>query len=228
MVPKLDIAEIDLASLALIVERVVWIDGRDHSRWVFRSTGTKDKLIYKIWNSEYILRDNLLTGLDSGLYSPATVPALKAIITSDNICRGYVMRAGSRCRNLSPELVYALWEATRRSGYFLAQYRKSHTIVVNGRYSLIDLEAVHPVRGDANCTTGQVNIEDDDYSELVRRLQIADLSAEEVRTMADAHINHDGRMANSTPWLRRKFIGARNRWVRAVKNWTGDQRALIE
>jgi hypothetical protein len=228
-VPSLQLSEIDLSALKLIVERLVWRDGVDHSRWVFQSRGgDTGGLVYKIWNPGYIRRDNLLTGLTTGLYTHETVPALHAVIMSGGMCRGYVMRKGVRQRRPSPDLVYALWEATRRSGHFLAQYRMAHTVAVNGKASLIDLEAVHAVHGEPGWPIGKVNIEDADYATLVRRLQNTDLPADVVHAMADLHIARKGASSVSTPWISRKLRGARKRLIRAGKIKFGDQRLLIQ
>lgn len=227
-VPYLDLSEIDLTQLKLLVERNVWREGRDHSRWVFRGTQSGAPLVYKIWNPGYIRRDNVLTGISSGLYNPDTVPALKAVIMSGDMCRGYVMAEGQRNRSPAPQLARALWEATWRSSYFLAQYRVSHTIIADGQPSLIDLEAVHAVHGEPDWPVGKVNIEDPDYADLIAAMQVGEVTIEEVRARAESHITRDRKTSSSAPWISRKARGARKRFVQSSKRWLGDNRQLIE
>ena len=225
---RIDLSSIDLPAMSLVVERIVHRNGQDHSRWVFLSRSSAEPLYYKVWNPGYVRRDNLLMGLESGLYTPATVPALKAVIMSGNQCRGYVMAAGRRQRRPTPALVHALWAATQVSGYFAAQYRPTHTIVANGCPSLIDLEAVHAIAGEPGWPVGKVAIEDPDYAALIHRLQAGPVSQAEVRSMADRHVIDYAGAKDRASFPRRKLIGAKLRLIRATKRGFGDRRDLIE
>lgn len=227
-IPQQRLDTIDLRSLRLMVERNVWRNGHDHSRWIFQSRAGPEPLVYKIWNPSYIRRDNILTGLETGLYTADTVPALRAVIMSDGMCRGYVMAKGQRNRSPAPHLARALWMATWRSGHFLAQYRVSHTILCEGQPSLIDLEAVHPVHGEQDWPIAKINIEDPDYERLIRTMQTRDLAEEEVTAMAEDHITRKRASSSSAPWILRKLRGGRKRAIQASKRWLGDNRTLIQ
>lgn len=211
-IDEIQLASIDIDRLDLIVERIVTKNGSDHSRWVFRSpSGVVPPLVYKIWNPGYVRRDNILTGLETGLYSDATVPGLRALIMERDQCRGYVMQLGTKLRTPSEPLVHALWEATRTSRHFIGQYRASHTRNCAGRASLIDLEAVHRIGGEPGWPKGTVDIEDPDYAALVARLETEELSAQTVREMADCHIRQSCTRLSAFKWISRKANGALRR-----------------
>ena len=224
----IELGTIDLDQLVLIVERIVTRNGTDHSRWVFQSpAGTDPQLVYKIWNPGYIRRDNILTGLKTGLYNPDTVPGLRALIMNKDQCRGYVMGLGKRYRTPSEPLIHALWEATRSSGYFASQYRLSHTRLIDGKASLIDLEAVHAIGGEPRWPRGTIEIEDPDYAKLIHRLEAENLSPEEVREMANCHIRQSRTTLPSFKWISRKTNGVLRRVRRKRIQTTGDGRKAI-
>lgn len=225
---KIQLSSIDIDNFPLIVERIVTKNSADHSRWVFRSPkGVQPCLVYKIWNPDYIRRDNILTGLQTGLYNAATVPGLRALIMERDQCRGYVMGHGAQCRTPAADLIYALWEATRKSRYFAGQYRRSHTLIIDNRASLIDLEAVHAIGGEPGWPQGSVEIEDPDYAALIARLEVEDLSPEAVREMASCHIRKNQTRVELLEWISRRAIGARRRLRRKTRQTLGDGRAAI-
>lgn len=225
---RIELSTIDIERLVLIVERIVSKNGVDHSRWVFHSpAGTAPQLVYKIWNPGYIRRDNILTGLETGLYNAATVPGLRALIMNKDQCRGYVMGMGQRYRTPSVPLIHALWEATRSSGYFASQYRLSHTRIIDGKASLIDLEAVHAIGGEARWPRGTIEIEDPDYAKLIHRLEAENLSPQDVLEMANCHIRQSGTTLLSFKWISRKTNGVLRRVRRKKMQTLGDGRKAI-
>ena len=148
-VAEIQLADIDISRLKLIKETYLWLDGQDHSRWVFQARGTtglKEKgLVYKIWNPTYIRRDHFLQGIACGFYDETTVPALLAVIFERGVCRGYVMRKCHPVRRTDPVLHARILEKTAGTGYFCVQYSRYHTLLDGDKFTLVDLEAIHPV-----------------------------------------------------------------------------------
>lgn len=140
----LPLREIDLSALKLVKETCLWIDGRDHSRWVFQHW--KDGSFFKIWNPTYVRRDHLLRGIECGFYDESTVPALHAVILAKGVCRGYIMH---KCfPNRAKDPVFHAWilAKTLETGYFCAQYSRYHAMRYGDKLSLIDLEAIYPLQ----------------------------------------------------------------------------------
>lgn len=227
-VETVPLSSIDVDRLVLMVERIVWRGGVDHSRWVFRSPrGDPLPMVYKIWNPGYVRAENVLTGIAHGLYTDTTVPGLRGIIMERGQCRGYVTGMGTRLRRASPGLAHALWHATRTSGHFTYQYRVSHTRMVDGRATLIDLEGVYPVRGYRETFAENVHFEDADYADLVGRLQTGDLSAEDIDQMVNCHLKRSCHRIKVRGWISRKASGALRRLRLATRQTFSDRRSAI-
>lgn len=139
----IDLQDIDLSGLRLVKETYQWLDGQDHSRWVFRSR--RGGNYFKLWNPTYIRCDHILRGLESGFYDESTVPALQGVITSKGICRGYVMHPCKPVRKHDPDFHFVVLEKTARTGLFSVQYSRYHAMQYGQGFSLIDLEAIHPL-----------------------------------------------------------------------------------
>jgi hypothetical protein len=145
----LQLADIDLSELKLVKETCHWFGAHDHSRWLFKTRGRgasgKDGFYYKIWNPTYVRRDHLLRGLECGFYDETIIPAFHAVIFSQGICRGYVMRKCLPHRRKDPIFHASVLEKTAQTGFFCVQYSRFHTMRYGEKSSLVDLEAIHPL-----------------------------------------------------------------------------------
>lgn len=146
----LPLTDVAIAKLKLIKESTRWYGDQDHSRWVFRTSGTyqlagSSDVYVKIWNPTYIRRDNILRGIAAGFYDEQTTPALRAVIVHRGLCRGYVMHRCRQARRVHPDFYELVKERTARTGYFHVQFSPDHTLTYHGACSLIDLEAVYPI-----------------------------------------------------------------------------------
>jgi hypothetical protein len=123
------------------------IANEDHSRWVFRSARSSDSngLFFKIWNPTYVRRDNILGALGAGFYDERTTPALDALVFHEGVCRGYVMRSGTPCRKLDADFFELIKHRSEETGYFNVQFSAGHTMLCDGKISLLDLEGVYPI-----------------------------------------------------------------------------------
>lgn len=145
----IQLAEVPLRHLKPFKVRLRKIGGQDHCRWLF-SGGMRDApgtFFYKLWNPRYVRRDNVLAAVDAGFYDERLVPALYALVFSNRLCRGYVMHAGTLHHGLPVadfrDLVLA---RSRETGFFFPQFAASHTMIHDGKWSLLDLDAVYPLR----------------------------------------------------------------------------------
>ena len=122
---------------------------QDHSRWVFSTrrgaSATGNRLFYKVWNRNHVRRDNLLGALQSGFYDTSTVPALRALIVSDGLCRGYVMDECVKPTKRNNDFFDLVARRTVETQYFAVQFGQAHTLEWHGQSSMIDLEGVYPV-----------------------------------------------------------------------------------
>jgi hypothetical protein len=138
--------DVDLLSLKLVKKTYAQIDGRDHSRWVFCTRNDPKEILYfKIWNPSYVRQSHLRKGIESGFYDEITTPALQALICSNGVCRGYIMRKCVPNRDKDPRFDRAILDRTVRTGYFAVQYSRFHTMRYGTQYSLVDLEGIHPL-----------------------------------------------------------------------------------
>jgi hypothetical protein len=145
----IQLTDIDLSELKLVKETYRWFGDQDHSRWVFRTRASSSEgqgsFYFKIWNPTYIRRDHVLRGLESGFYDESTIPAFHALISAKGICRGYVMRTCLPNRRKNPDFHARILAKTAQTGFFCVQYSRSHSMRYGAKFSLVDLEAIHPL-----------------------------------------------------------------------------------
>ena len=173
-----NLEDINLSALHLVKNRDVWYGPQNHSRQVFQTSRwpvwlAKSKMFYKIWNENYVRKDNILNGLEAGFYDENTVPALDGIIFSKGVCRGYVMHACSGKRIYAPEFYNLLKEKTRLTGYFNYQIGINHILQYRDQYSLIDLEGIYPISTCTSLSDYHAYFDDSDYEKFVRSLLAA-------------------------------------------------------
>jgi hypothetical protein len=166
------LSEVALPDLALVKERLRWIGGEDHCRWVFRvprgarRTGARD-LYLKVWNPAYIRRDHVLRALDAGFYDERTAPALHALVFHRGVCRGYVMERCRRSSRIDPAFWDAVKAATWRTGYFHVNFSRHHALRHKSWYSLIDLDAVYPISELVHMPLDPCAFDSPDYERFV-------------------------------------------------------------
>ncbi|MBZ8134547.1 hypothetical protein CLD20_14800 [Afifella sp. IM 167] len=136
---------LDLPELDLVKQVVRRYGGQDHSRWVFRGRLNGEDVYIKVWNRSYVRRDNLRDGLRCGFYDQATAPALRALVTSNGLCRGYVTARCEPRRTLPQEFWELICARTAATGHFAVQFSPGHAMHFRGRRSLIDLEGIYPL-----------------------------------------------------------------------------------
>jgi hypothetical protein len=226
--PFVPLSGIDLGRLRLVKEALVWRAGKDHSRWVFHSAAGEEPLVYKLWNPSYIRSENILQAVERGLYHAGTTPALRGIVVHRGFCRGYVMARCTPCRRIDAAFVLRFWEATRASGVFAEQYRRSHVMRIGAACSAIDLEGVYPTADYPDRVRPDVNIEDPDYAALVARLAHEPLSPAVVRELALRHVAGHRSRGPTLDWLRRKARGLELRLDRRTRRLRPDLRRLID
>lgn len=148
-IETIELSQIDFR--ALDVQKVVRAryGKQDHSRWIFstrsEASANGSRLFYKVWNRNHIRRDNLLAALESGFYDSSTVPALRALIFSGGLCRGYVMEECFKSRKKDKSFFDLVAQRTAETRYFAVQFGQAHTMEWQGQPSMIDLEGVYPV-----------------------------------------------------------------------------------
>ncbi|WIY24324.1 hypothetical protein [Parasedimentitalea psychrophila] len=136
---------------ALNVQKVVrkHFGDQDHSRWVFStsngSEGGSDRLFYKIWNRSHIRCDNILAALDIGFYDEVTTPALRALIFSGGICRGYAMETCQKPEIRDDAFFRTVAERTVATQHFAVQFGRAHTMEFRAKNTMIDLEGVYHI-----------------------------------------------------------------------------------
>lgn len=149
MVKNIGLTEINFDNLTLCKFTNKHYERQDHSRWVFECNdfnvfSTCNSLFVKIWNSNYVRRDNILKAIDTGFYDEITTPALVAIIFHKGLCRGYIMDKCNKNHGLIlNNMFYSLLkDKTRDTGLFNAQFSPCHVMKYKNWFSLIDLEGV--------------------------------------------------------------------------------------
>lgn len=144
---EIPLTAIDLRRLDPVRQVLRRYADQDHSRWVFRGRvpGIDDMVFVKIWNPGYVRRDTLPSAVEAGLYASDTTPALRGLLTSNGLCRGYVMAACRRRLWMSRSFFRRVCARTVESGYFSVQFSPAHTLRLNGRLSMIDLEGAYPL-----------------------------------------------------------------------------------
>lgn len=144
----IQMTDINLSKLKLVKETCRWFGDQDHSRWVFRTrenSSEEDTFFFKIWNPTYIRRDHVLRGVESGFYDETTIPAFYAFIFAKGICRGYVMRKCIPYHRKDPDFSALILRKTAQTGFFCVQYSRFHSMRYGDKFSLVDLEAIHPL-----------------------------------------------------------------------------------
>ncbi len=146
-IERYELSDIDLGRLkpVKVVQRYYGV--QDHSRWIMRDRRpgrSGSTLFYKIWNPTYVRRAGLSLGIAAGFYDRQTVPALRGLIYSDNLCRGYVMERCERQKVLDPDFFALIRKRTSETGVFAVQFSPTHTMNFGGTRSLVDLEGVYP------------------------------------------------------------------------------------
>jgi hypothetical protein len=166
------LGDLDIPSLKLVRETVVWQRGQDHCRWIFRTRknqGTSDRCIYfKLWNSTYIRRDTILRGLDSGFYDDRTTPAFAGVVYHNGICRGYATYESQQHRRMDPDFYRLIQERTVSTGLAPIQFSRFHLYRFDNRYTLIDLESIYPIN---QLDTHPANFDDAEYARFVHQLK---------------------------------------------------------
>lgn len=143
--------DIDINSMQIVKETFEWYGTQDHSRWIFKentkSGNRKNNKYFKIWNPNYIRRDNILKAIESGFYDDITTPALCGIILHNGLCRGYVMHECKSDWRLQLDDVFfkKIKERSLSTGYFHIQFSPCHVMKYYGKLSLIDLEGVFSI-----------------------------------------------------------------------------------
>ena len=166
------LSDIDMSRLKLVKESTSCINGRDHSRWVFRDKfSAADSSLHsrylKIWNQNHVRRDNVLEAIKAGFYDESTASALAALIFHKGVCRGYITDACKLTYRRDNEFYEILKKKTTACDYFAIQFSRYHAGIYNGKYSLIDLEGVHPIQDLPEMPTLHSFFDDNDYGRFV-------------------------------------------------------------
>lgn len=135
--------EIDFSNFDHIHSREVTHGTQDHSRWVYRNVD--DNLYYKVWNTTYVRKDNIIAGLNSKFYDSQTVPALHGVIYHEDICRGYIMKGVNKNTKDSSNFYELIKQKTDSTGYFYFDYCEQHIMDYKDQFCLIDLEGIYPL-----------------------------------------------------------------------------------
>jgi len=168
MYKSFNLENIDVSSFSIVKERKKLYHNQDHSRWVYYDN---NNLYYKIWNSTYVRRDNILEGLNNGFYDDTTTPALKGLIYHEGVCRGYVMEKVNPLSD--PNIIHNFYniikEKTAITKYFYFDYCKQHVMDFKGKPCLIDLEGIYPFINLQDFLKGEYNssFADSNYKEFV-------------------------------------------------------------
>ncbi|MBY6005696.1 hypothetical protein KUV62_17375 [Salipiger bermudensis] len=146
-VPELPLRGLDLAGLSPVRQVLRRYGAQDHSRWIFRGllAPFDEPVFVKIWNPGYVRARTLPVALAAGFYDAANVPALRGLVMSEGVCRGYVMAACSHRIRMGPRFYDLICRRTQQTGFFAVQFSPSHTLRIRGLLSMIDLEGVYPV-----------------------------------------------------------------------------------
>lgn len=163
------LTEITLEALVPVKVTLSHFGSQDHNRWVFRSSGRHAQpYFYKIWNSNYVRRDNLPGAIACGFVDDDTVPALDGLIFHDGICRGYIMKACQSERGLLDdtfrELIYA---RTKSTEHFFVQLSDHHIMRLGHLRSLVDLEGIYPIDALPHLPGLNCRFEDSRYARMV-------------------------------------------------------------
>ena len=169
---KIKLSDINFSQLQLVKESTSSINGQDHSRWVFKQTIRSDRTsprsrYFKIWNPNHVRRDNVIHALQSGFYDETIASALSGLIFHNETCRGYVVEACKLTYRDDQRFYETLKNKTIDCGFFAIQYSPYHMGLYKGRYSLFDLEGVHPLSDLPNMAFLESYFDSVDYGQFV-------------------------------------------------------------
>jgi len=125
--------------------RIKIYGSQNHSRRRFRDPN--GKLFYKIWDNDYVRRNNLPDALDAEFYDEKLIPAFRALIHGENdVCMGYIMAVMEK-GSIPPDkdFLQHIMKKTRQSKYFFYDFWRASIMEYEGKLCLIDLESVYPV-----------------------------------------------------------------------------------
>ncbi len=136
--------ELPLEKMNIVQERNTWFQGQNHRRIIYYHE--KERAYYKIWDVDYIRKENFLNGLNSGFFDKTLIPALNGIILdSHHHVRGYIMQAGTPLRKVTISMFVSLLQRTIQTGFFYYELHHKSVIVLEGKTSFIDLESIYPL-----------------------------------------------------------------------------------
>lgn len=171
-IEKLELSDINFLKMKLIKESTSKFNEQDHSRWVFKDNyraadGSRCTRYLKVWNPQYIRRDNILGALEAKFYDETTVPALTGLIYHQEVCRGYVTQACELTHKIGNEFYENLKRKTVECGFYAIQYSRYHIGHFSKGYSLFDLEGVHPIRDLPEISSLRSSFDDENYGLFV-------------------------------------------------------------
>jgi hypothetical protein len=105
--------------------------------------------------------------MEAGFYDETIVSALTALIFHEGICRGYITEASRVTYKIDRSFYETLKKKTIACDFFAIQFSRSHVGIHNDRYSLIDLEAVHPIKDLPKMQSLHAFFDDNDYGRFV-------------------------------------------------------------
>ena len=159
--------DIDSSNFETISEKKRYYGEQDHSRNVYKDPTTNQ--FYKVWNSDYIRRDNFIRAYNCGYYD-RLAPALVGIIMNDDICVGYIMNECYENESYDISRFYdMLKHETLEKSWFYYDWMPKHLMMYRGMPSLIDLESVYEINEIENVINGDYNcaIRNNNYKEFV-------------------------------------------------------------
>ncbi len=113
-----------------------------HGRSVYRDK--KNKLYYKVFNKDFVRRQNFIDALKVGFYDRLS-PALVGIIYDGDDIMGYVTTAGEIAdfKRAKKEMMKIMVEVIKETNFFYFDFVEANIIVLeDGQMSLVDLESV--------------------------------------------------------------------------------------
>lgn len=142
-VDKISLDSIDFDNLQLIHNKLSIHGDQDHRRCIYFDS--KSNLYYKVWDTTYIRRDNILNAIDIGFYDETTVPGLKGVLYYNDICRGYVMEHVDITTKDISIFFELIKQKTIETNYFYFDYCTKHVMEYQGKCCLIDLEGIYHI-----------------------------------------------------------------------------------
>lgn len=145
---------IDFSELKVFTVEAQWGHKNPDQRRYFYND---DRHIYKIWSKRYTARMmvarsgrfeplvpcNTTASFSVGLIDHDLCSGLVDFIYDEaDICRGYAMEKGTVPeKGISTDFVDMMWEKTVSSGYAHTDFCTKNTIVIGGKFSMIDLDS---------------------------------------------------------------------------------------